>query len=95
MAHVIVKLFGVLRVDTHLAKEEIQADRLDEIFDLLNRRVDAVYQENRKANAMLEPPPPLSFKDAVVFVDGNRVSRRHYRLQDGQEIWLLSPASGG
>lgn len=95
MARVIVKLFGVLRVDTHLAKEEIDADRLDEIFDLLNRKVDEIYQENKKTNPMLEAPDRLSFKDAVVFIDGNRVSGKHRRLKDGEEIWLMSPASGG
>ena len=95
MARVTVKLFGVLRVDTHLAKEEIDADRLEEIFDLLNRKVDEIYQENKKTNPMLEAPDKLSFKDAVVFIDGKRVSGKHRRLADGEEIWLMSPASGG
>ena len=44
MAQVKVKLFGVFRVDTHVAETEIQAEKL---------------------------------------------------ISDGDEIWLLSPASGG
>lgn len=95
MAKVTVKLFGVLRVDTHLAKEEVEAERLDEIFALLNQRVDAIYEENKKMNRSLEHPAPLSFKDALVFINGERVSKKKRLLNDGEEIWLLSPASGG
>ena len=95
MAKVTVKLFGVLRVDTHLAKEEVEAERLDDIFALLNRKVDEIYEENKKTNRTLEHPDPLSFKDALVFIDGERVSKKKRTLKDGEEIWLLSPASGG
>ena len=95
MARVTVKLFGVLRVDTHLAKEEIDAGKLEDIFDLLNRKVDEIYQEHKKMNSSLKAPDKLSFKDAVVFINGKRVSGKHYRLKDGEEIWLMSPASGG
>ena len=95
MAQVTVKLFGVLRVDTHLASEKIDADKLEDIFDLLNRKVDEIYMENKKANSMLEHPGRLSFKDAVVFIDGKRITGKRYRLKDGEEIWLMSPASGG
>lgn len=95
MAKVTVKLFGVLRVDTHLAKEEVDAEKLEDIFVLLNQRVDEVYEENKKSNSRLEHPDPLSFKDAVVFINGDRVSKKKRILNDGDEIWLLSPASGG
>ncbi len=95
MAKVTVKLFGVLRVDTHLAKEEVEAEKLEDIFALLNQRVDAVYEENKKENSRLEHPDPLSFKDALVYIDGERVSKKKRPLKDGEEIWLLSPASGG
>ncbi len=95
MARVTVKLFGVLRVDTHLAKEEVEADRLEDIFALLNRKVDEIYEENKKNNSTLKHPDALSFKDALVFIDGERVSKKKRLLKDGEEIWLLSPASGG
>ena len=95
MAKVTVKLFGVLRMDTHLASEEIEAEKLDDIFALLNRRVDEVYEDNKQKNAALKHPDKLSFKDAVIFINGNRVSRKNTPLTDGAEIWLLSPASGG
>lgn len=95
MAKVRVKLFGVLRVDTHLANEQIEAEKLLDIFDLLNRKVDENYAERLKEDARLEHPEPLSFKDALVYVNGERCTRKNKALQDGDEIWLLSPASGG
>ena len=48
MANVTIKLFGVLRVDTHLAKEQIEADNLEEVFIMLNRKVDEQYRERLK-----------------------------------------------
>jgi len=95
MAEVTIKLFGVLRVDTHLAKEQVEADRLDDVFTILNERVDAIYAENLKKDPYLEHPAPLSFKDAIVYIDGERCSKKSRRLEGGEEIWLMSPASGG
>ncbi|MBE6018330.1 MAG: MoaD/ThiS family protein [Lachnospiraceae bacterium] len=95
MADVTIKLFGVLRVDTHLACEQVNAERLGDIFALLNKRVDEVYAENKKLHPSLEHPPALSFKDAIVYINGERCSKKNRKLNDGEEIWLLSPASGG
>ena len=95
MAKVTVRLYGVLRVDTHLAKEEIEASKLDDIFALLNRKVDAIYEENVKEKPSLEHPEKLSFKDAIVYINGDRCAKKNKALKDGDDIWLLSPASGG
>ncbi len=95
MARVTVKLFGVLRVDTHLANEELMADRLQDIFVFLNRKVDRIYEENKKKDPYLDHPAPLSFDDAIVYINGKRCSKKNRKLNDGEEIWLLSPASGG
>ena len=95
MAKVTVKLFGVLRIDTHLACEVIDIDKIADIFGTLNKRVDEVYAENLKVNSALERPSPLSFKDAVVFVNGERCSKKGKKLYENDEVWLLSPASGG
>ena len=95
MAEVTIKLFGVLRVDTHLANEQIQAEKLGDIFDLLNRKVDRIYEENLKQSPDLKHPAPLSFKDVIIYIDGERCSKKNRKLKDGEEIWLLSPASGG
>lgn len=95
MADVTVKLFGVLRVDSHLAQETIEAERVEDIFESLNDRVDVVYNENKLKNPKLEHPDKLDFKDVVIFINGERCSKKRAKLNDGDEIWLLSPASGG
>lgn len=95
MAEVTIKLFGVLRVDTHLACENVQADKLEDIFALLNQKVDAIYEENKQSNPSLVHPAPLSFKDAIVYINGERCSKKNRQLKEADEIWLLSPASGG
>ena len=95
MANVTIKLFGVLRVDTHLAKEQIEADNLEEVFIMLNRKVDEQYRERLKEHPGLEHPAELSFKDAIVYMNGTRIKKKSQALTEGAEIWLLSPASGG
>ncbi len=95
MAKVTVKLFGVLRMDTHLAKETLDIDKVEDLFLSLNETVDKVYAENRAKDPALKHPEPLAFKHAVVFVNGERCPKKNRKLSDGDEIWLLSPASGG
>ena len=95
MATVTVKLFGVLRMDTHLAKETLDIEKVSDLFASLNARVDEVYETNRAENPALEHPETLSFKHAVVFINGEACKSKNRKLRDGDEIWLLSPASGG
>ena len=45
MAKVTVKLFGVLRMDTKLKAEEINIDKVEDIFDSLNLIVDERFEE--------------------------------------------------
>lgn len=82
MANVTVKLFGVYRVDTHLAQTAAEADKLGDLFAKLNE----ITKDNRSS---------LDFKDATVFINGELCKRRHKKLNDGDEVWLLSPSSGG
>ena len=84
MAQVKVKLFGVFRVDTHTAEVELEADRLKDVFGALNEKHGQIQMESG-----------LKFKDAVVYVNGESCGKKSTRLADGDEIWLLSPASGG
>ena len=95
MAKVTVKLFGVLRTDTRLAKEELDIEKLSDIFDVLNRKVDEVYAANKANDPSLEKPDKLSFKDAIVYINGERCAKKSRKLNDSDEVWLLSPASGG
>ena len=82
MANVHVKLFGVYRMDTHLAGTTLDAQKLPELFNKLNE----LTAENKSS---------LAFKDATVFINGELCKTKHQKLNDGDEIWLLSPASGG
>ena len=95
MAKVTVKLFGVLRVDTGLAAHETHADRLKDVFGYVNEEISRLYEEHKKEDPSLERPDPVSFSDAIVYINGKRCPKRNRRLEDGDEIWLMSPASGG
>ena len=89
MAKVTVKLFGVLRMDTHLAKETLDIDKVEDLFLSLNETVDKVYAENRAKDPTLKHPEPLAFKHAVVFVNGERCPKKNRKLSDGDEILRL------
>ena len=95
MAEVTVKVFGVLRSDTHIASEKTEAEKLEDVFDVLNAIAEERYEENLKENPGLPHPDYLSFSDAVVYINGKKCKKKKTRLNDGDEIWLLSPASGG
>ena len=95
MATVTVKLFGVLRMDTHLAVETLNIEKVGDLFASLNERVDAVYLKNKESNPLLEHPDELAYKHTVMFINGERCKSKNQKLNDGDEIWLLSPASGG
>ena len=84
MAKVIVKLFGVFRVDTHTAQVELEGDQLRDVFTQLNEKLGRIQMQSG-----------LQFKDAVVYVNGEACKKKSKTLRDGDEIWLLSPASGG
>ena len=84
MAKIKVKLFGVFRVDTHTAEVELEAERLKDVFDALNDKLGHIKMDSG-----------LQFKDAVIYVNGESCRKKSQKLSDGDEIWLLSPASGG
>ena len=84
MAQVKVKLFGVFRMDTHTAEVELGAEKLKDVFDALHEKLGGAQLESG-----------LQFKDAVVYVNGESCRKKSQKLSDGDEIWLLSPASGG
>ena len=45
--------------------------------------------------AVGENKSSISFSDATVFVNGEHCKKKKQKLNDGDEVWLLSPASGG
>ena len=84
MAQVKVKLFGVFRMDTHTAEVEIGAEKLKDVFDALHEKLGGAQLESG-----------LQFKDALVYINGEPCAKKWRKLNDGDELWLLSPASGG
>lgn len=83
MAKISVRLFGVYRIDTHIAHTEIEAEKLTDVLDELNRMATGEHKSS------------ISFSDATVFVNGEHCKKKKQKLNDGDEVWILSPASGG
>ena len=106
-----VKIFGVLRTTTGFSYLETDAKIVNDIFEVISRRMAMGYEEDKQElermkndpdvkyikpkNPALEYHESLRFKDAVVYVNGERCMRKKRKLSDGDEVWLLSPAAGG
>lgn len=84
MARVKVKLYGKLTLDSKLSAVIVDAGTVKEIFPEINRRLD------QSAGAK-----EVSFKDALVFVNGKRTANRYKKLHDNDLVWLMSPTVGG
>lgn len=102
-----VKIFGVLRSTTGLSEhttsvktvngifEEISAIMEKRYFEDLKKQEEDTSENKKSRNAALEPHKELKFKDAIVYVDGERCMRKGKKLPETCEVWLLSPAAGG
>ncbi len=106
-----VKVFGVIRTTTGFSYLEVDAKTVNEIFEIISRRMALGYEEDKEElerkkndpnvkyikpkNPALEYHERLQFKDAVVYVNGERCMRKGKKLSSGDEVWLLSPAAGG
>lgn len=81
MAKVTVKCFGVLRMDSKIDKAEVSAGNVAEVFAAVNE--------------LIKEDMTLSFGQSLVYINGERCTSKKGKLSDGDEVWLLSPASGG
>jgi molybdopterin converting factor small subunit len=81
MAKIDVKCFGVLRIDSKINKASIEAENITGVFP--------------KINELIEGDMTVSFGQALVYLNGERCTSKRQKLNDGDEVWLLSPASGG
>ena len=95
MAEVTVKLFGVFRTDTHIASAVIDAGKVIDIFPVINKMAEEKFIEKKNENPSLDKPEPIKYKDAVVYVGGEKCSKKSRVLKSGEEVWIMSPASGG
>lgn len=81
MAKVFVKCFGVLRLDSKISSASVEAADVAEVFP--------------KINELIEGDMTVDFGQALVYLNGERCTSKRQKLKDGDEVWLLSPASGG
>ncbi len=81
-----VKLFGLFRLDTGIKEIELKASTVKELYPLL---LDAA----KKA----KPDTKVTSKDidgCIVVINGVQ-SKKTSKLNDGDEIMLMSPVCGG
>lgn len=75
-----VKLMGLLRLESGIREVKLQAGSVKELYEALMRQSDTVTR--RKLDG------------CVIFINGKQGSRRS-RLEDGDEVILMSPVAGG
>lgn len=106
-----VKVFGVLRTTIGMSYIEVNASTVQGVFEEISKVMKKNYveyhlrKEKEKEDPKLKYKPPrnealmphedLQFKDAIVYVSGERCMKKKMKLQGDEEIWLLSPAAGG
>lgn len=106
-----VKIFGVIRTTTGFGYIEADAKTVNDIFEIISKKMAQGYKEEQERiekmkndpevkfikpkNPALEYHEKFQFKDAVVYINGERCLRKGKKLSDGDEVWLLSPAAGG
>ncbi len=106
-----IKIFGVLRTTIGFGYLELDAKNISGVFEEISKIMEKRYYDDlaklekmkndpnvkyiKPRNQALEPQKELTFKDAIVYVNGERCMRKGKRVNDGDEIWLLSPAAGG
>ena len=81
-----VKFFGLLRLDTGTKEVQVEADNVKSLFP-------AIAEEMRRQN----PGLPIRVKDlegCIVLVNGQPCGK-HQTLQDGDEVFLMTPSAGG
>ena len=106
-----VKIFGVVRSTTGFSYLELECQNVLGVFEEISKLMKKRYYEDLKRledlkndpkvkyikprNEALNPHKELNFGDAIVYINGERCMRKKKKLNDGDEIWLISPAAGG
>ncbi len=104
-----VKIFGVLRTTIGFGYLELSPGNMLSVFEEISKTMEKRYYEDLKIqeeqkndgkyhkprNEALNPHKQLNFGDAIVYINGERCMKKKAKVNDGDEIWLLSPAAGG
>ena len=81
-----VKLFGLFRLDTGLKELKADVGTVKELYPIL-------LEEAKKAN----PATKVTAEDidgCIVVINGKQC-KKSAKLNDGDEVWLMSPVCGG
>lgn len=82
MAKVNVKVFGVYRVDSGVKEYVAEANIVNDVFTSLNYLSKV-------------PDSNINFNNTAVFLNNKPCTKKKTKLQDGDEVWIMSPAGGG
>ena len=82
MAKVTVKVFGVYRVDSGVKEYIAEAAVVNDVFTSLNYLSKV-------------PDSNINFNNTAVFLNNKPCTKKKTKLQDGDEVWIMSPAGGG
>lgn len=80
-----VKLFGALRLRSGLKEYQLEAKNLNELYSKL---------AEISAGLGMEPVTVKDLRACIVMINGKQC-RPHHPLADGDNVVLLTPASGG
>ena len=83
---VLVKVFGLLRLDTGIKEMEAEASRVSELYPLL-------LAEAKR----LKPATKVTAKDidGCIVVVNDKQTGKNASLKDGDTVMLMSPVCGG
>ena len=82
MAKVNVKVFGVYRVDSGVKEYIAEANIVNDVSTSLNYLSKV-------------PDSDINFNNTAVFLNNKPCTKKKTTLQDGDEVWIMSPAGGG
>lgn len=75
-----VKLMGLLRLDSGIKELSLEAGSVKQLYDMLSERYEKL--------------GPKQLNGCLVFINGRQGSKRS-KLEDGDELILMSPVAGG
>lgn len=75
-----VKLLGLLRLDSGIRELTLEADSMKEVYTVLLARSDRI--------------TPKKLNGCVILINGRQGSKRS-KLEDGDQVVLMSPVAGG
>ena len=86
MAHVKVKLFGLLRLDTGLRQIEADAERVRDLYPVLLTKAREAKPDTKITAADID--------GCIILINGAQ-RKKNTALSEGDTVYLMSPVCGG